>query len=124
MNPEVPIETLCQDAGGTIITSNNGSKFCYCSSSACSGNWDDINNWCERNGMAMPSIDDVCPTWTKSLGPGQCPEFVDVYPGIASAFTSTLSRDGYAYAIASIYGSVMEEDITRYVSVFCHLPPR
>ena len=63
------IETLCANAGGSIISASSGT---FCMSNAYM-NWYDAEKWCQENGMTMPTMYEMCPNWDGNIGEGKCP---------------------------------------------------
>ena len=62
------IETLCANAGGTVINATSGT-FCI---SSVSMNWYEAKEWCLSNGMEMPFMKEICPSGWAEMDP--CPE--------------------------------------------------
>ena len=61
---EKTLEAKCKDANGTFVNVTSGS-FCLNFSST-NFNWYDANEWCFEYGMSMPTVLDVCPSWSGS----------------------------------------------------------
>ena len=116
---EKDIETLCAGAQGTVITIDS-EKFCQPSTLML---WDDAKDWCEKNGMKMPSIQELCPSWDGTKGIGKCPELKG--KGIAGEYiwSATDERNGYAYCVElslGYVGSVEHDDDYYDTSVLCY----
>ena len=101
------LETLCENAkdGGTIISATNGKKFCMYKNNMSWSNymtWDQAKDWCESNGMTMPSIYEMCPSWDRSSWDlGACPEFSNNTLPSKSVWSATpeLDNDDHHYTV-------------------------
>ena len=99
------IESLCANATGLygpgyIVTSKSGT-FC---SSYNGMDWYSAEEWCQTNGMTMPSIYEICPSWDGNLA-SPCPE----NPGDL-VWTATTSHDNYVFYIL---GETIYNDFTK-----------
>ena len=110
------IETLCANAEGTIVTASSGT-FCMSKNSM---NWYDADAWCQKYGMMMPTMKEMCPSWE---GPGTgdwaCPELADV--GLYLVWSATLSNDnGNAFIVHLLSGTLSLDNLSNdYYLAFC-----
>ena len=98
---EKDLETLCKNANGSIIETN-GRKFCRSGEM----DWTTGKNWCETNGMTMPTLDELCP----SSNGDYCPEMdrnIEFCTG--ESWTATLGGKG-AYWV-SVCGAIGSDPI-------------
>ena len=64
------IETLCANAGGTIINASSGT---FCKSNDDYMTWYQAEEWCLNKGMTMPTMYEMCPSWDGNVL-SKCPE--------------------------------------------------
>ena len=55
--------------GGSLFTGVNGHEYCASNSKM---NWWSAYTWCKAQGMKMPSLYDLCPTWDGAFNSEQC----------------------------------------------------
>lgn len=77
------IETLCSEAGGRILLESSGT-FCFIYNEV---NWDDAKELCQKYGMTMPTIYEMCPSWNGEPDLNACPE-MGLFDGIVWSGTS------------------------------------
>ena len=81
------IETLCANGGGTIISASSGS-FCKSKDPM---DWYQAKEWCLNNGMTMPTMYEMCPSWDGNIGNGKCSELSG--KGINWVWSATIYPD-------------------------------
>ena len=94
------IETLCANAGGTIITASSGT-FCMSNDYM---TWYEAEEWCSSIGMTMPTMYEMCPSWDGKIGFGLCPELSG--PGTYFAWSATANGSGEAFNVILSGGDV------------------
>ena len=87
--------------GGTMITAKSGT---FCVSDFPLPNWWSVASWCKANGMILPTIYDLCPSWDGNTGGGKCPEVSG--SGSTDVYTSTASDSENAFFVNLSNGSV------------------
>ena len=98
------IETLCANAGGTIITASSGT-FCQSNYDMI---WSNAEAWCLDNGMTMPTIYEMCPSWDGNMGSGKCPELNG--KGGRHAWSATIDDSKYAFNVHLPDGTLYSYD--------------
>lgn len=71
-------------------------------------NWNDGKSWCETNGMAMPTLDEMCPTWNGTFGQSHACSEMDTLPVTCAGeyWTATLGGKGaYLVTVCGIVNS-------------------
>ena len=109
---ELDIETKCANAegGGIIVTASSGT-FCMSNSQM---NWHDAKEWCLDNGMIMPTMYEICPSWTGDKTDGKhCPELEGATS--VAGFTATTFDTSYA----SPYQAMFVDGMGRAGLTFC-----
>ena len=79
--------------GGTEVTGKSGS-FCV---SNVSMNWWTAAAWCKANGMHLPTMYELCPSWDGNTGSEKCPELSGT--GNVIVWTSTVAESMYAFNV-------------------------
>ena len=57
------------EGGSTVTGLTNGHEYCASNSKM---NWWSAYTWCKAQGMKMPSLYDLCPTWDGAFNSDQC----------------------------------------------------
>jgi len=79
VNASTDFETICVNGKGTVMTIENGNKFCR--SNEAKETLAEAKDWCSSNGMTMLSMYDLCPDWVGCEISGcSCAGFEGDYP--------------------------------------------
>ena len=103
------IKSLCENAGGVVVESNDKVQYClYQINGYQTMTWNEAENWCDTNGMKMPTIEEMCPGWdgVSLYQGGECPELIGVY----DAYVWSGPLDGnYAYVVNLSSGGMEQQ---------------
>ena len=89
------IEAQCAEASGTIVTATSGT-FCMRDESM---TWNDANTWCQKYGMTMPEMEEMCPTWNGDWIDGKCSELEGKGNGYAWSATINSNDSQIAFIV-------------------------
>jgi hypothetical protein len=96
------IETLCANGGGTIISASSGT-FCRRKNGM---TWYEAEEWCQKYGMTMPTMYEMCPSWDGNTGEGKCSWLKGKFSGYV--WSATVYGSGDAFYVD------MGNDVLRY----------
>ena len=70
--------------------------------------WYEAEKWCQENGMTMPTMYEICPSWDGEWGDKKCP-FIS--SGVGFVWTATIyeKNDAWAWIIYLDNGTVFED---------------
>ena len=100
--------------GGSLFTGVNGHEYCASNSKM---NWWSAYTWCKAQGMKMPSLYDLCPTWDGAFNSDQCKKI-----GVgAVVWTRTAYRNSSAILLADVnaVGHVTDYSRTESFRAVC-----
>ena len=110
------IETLCVNAGGSIVIATSGT---FCMSNNNLMTWYDAQEWCSSNGMTMPIMNAICPTWKKNeAGYEECPEIVANV--VQTVWTATPAGDDFYFMLIPSDGLTHSYSTIYEFSAICH----
>ena len=79
----------CTNRGGTIVTTNSGTKFCRSNAAM---NWWRANVWCQRHGGQLASAQSVCQMAYQNNA--RCPNFISPVGMIEYWLSDVTGTDG------------------------------
>ena len=120
------IGTLCDKAGGFIEIDKNGKKFCFSDEKI---SWQKAKDWCENNGMRMPTAYELCQNWSGTFYTEECPNipYVIEDPGfgwLQHHWTSSLTNDGQVVVVSINEHTTVPipSELSDLAAIVCHLP--
>ena len=111
------IETLCANVGGYIWKLSSG---VFCEVPSIAMDWYDASKRCQKSGMTMPTMSEMCPSWDGNGGAEKCPELWGYHYTWGGSATASGTDSGVNINTLNGFVEGCFRDNTAFYLVLCH----